>query len=181
MGKGKRFQENFGFPLTSCTRLSAWLPRHFHFLPKIPYTSVHIYVLALLGAQGSSFIWSPFYKKFYKLCHPVAISFPDCSLQKPYFSFLWTYPHTLDLLHIFFLHSEGLINEKWLSADYLTALTHFTAVHTSWCPASFLNSTIILMADSQWVAFCDSCVFFYHDRTRWIHSHLVFMHLGFPP
>lgn len=66
--------------------------------------------------------------------------------------------HTLLIFTFSSAHSEGLINEEWLSVDYFTAFTHFIAVHASCCPASFLNSTIILMAPAQSVAFCDSPV-----------------------
>lgn len=87
-------------------------------------------------------------------------------LQRPVFVFLFLWmTSTLDLLHIFFCTQEGLINEEWLSVDYPTAFTHFIAAHASCCPASFLNSAIILMAPAQRVAFGDPGMFFPWSNT----------------
>lgn len=171
-------KEFSGFPLVYCVRLSAWLPRHLSLLPNIPHDTAQASV-ALLRAHPPSFIWSPFSKKFYKLCHPAATYSPAYCLQCPCFSFLWLYSHTLYLLHIFSLHTVK-INEGticWLL--HSSHLLYFSSCIP--CPASFLNSTIILLANAQWVAFCDSCVFFYLGWTQWIYFHLIFMHLGFLP
>lgn len=65
------------------------------------------------------------------------------------FIFLIIPTHSRSSPRILSPHREGRINEEWLAADCLTALTHFTPVPASRCPAFFSNIAIILMANAQ--------------------------------
>lgn len=122
---------------------------------------------------------SPFCKKFCKLCRPAAISSPDYCPKDLHLHFS---DHTHTFLIFTFSLSTWWGPDPWgMTVVDFTALTNITLLHASWCRASFLKSTMILTAYSQWVAFCDSCVFFHCGWTQGIHFHLVFMHLGFPP